>query len=284
MLSYPVTYLVIYVSRMSSFPPKKWEVRYLKDMETLTCEAPGPGEIGMAAFLAVKPSGIEEGNFRFALAGPDKLKIRFKLTDVIDSRLFEGMFAEAELSVGDQIQFTKNTVCSEWSDIVELVNSQDYMITDNDDDDVSEAFLTALEQHKSDLKGKIVLYNVPFEQTFIETFKAYGKNVVYRAIGASRAAKYGASAVMVRSMTNAEDNNPHTGALNYLDSLPKIPAAAVGIQDLARINEWIDKGKPVQALLVTNGKMLALMWAWITCLINNTIIHWPVLIPVITMQ
>ncbi len=113
-----------------------------------------------------------------------------------------------------------------------------------------------LEQHKSDLKGKIVLYNVPFEQTFIETFKAYGKNVVYRAIGASRAAKYGASAVMVRSMTNAEDNNPHTGALNYLDSLPKIPAAAVGIQDLARINEWIDKGKPVQALLVTNGKML----------------------------
>ena len=148
---YQVTYLVVSVSRMSSFPPKKWEVRYLKDMETLTCEAPGPGEIGMAAFLAVKPSGIEEGNFRFALAGPDKLKIRFKLTDVIDSRLFEGMFAEAELSVGDQIQFTKNTVCSEWSDIVELVNSQDYMITDNDDDDVSEAFLTALEQHKADL-------------------------------------------------------------------------------------------------------------------------------------
>ena len=146
-----IAYFLIFVSRMSSFPPKKWEVRYLKDMETLTCEAPGPGEIGMAAFLAVKPSGIEEGNFRFCLAGPDKLKIRFKITDVIDSRLFEGMYAEAELSVGDQIQFAKNTVCSDWSDKVELVNSQDYMITDNEDDDVSEAFLTALEQHKSDL-------------------------------------------------------------------------------------------------------------------------------------
>ena len=136
---------------MSSFPPKRWEVRFLKDMASLTCEAPGPGELGLAAYLAVKPAGIEEGNFRFALAGPDKLKLRFKITDVINSRLFEGMFAEAELSVGDQIQFEKNTVCSDWFDIVELVNSQDYMITDNDDNDVSEDFLTALEQHKSDL-------------------------------------------------------------------------------------------------------------------------------------
>ena len=84
-------------------------------------------------------------HFRNSVAGPDKLKIRFKITDVIDSRLFEGMYAEAELSVGDQIQCAKNTVCSDWSDIVELVNSQDYMITDNEDDDVSEAFLTALE-------------------------------------------------------------------------------------------------------------------------------------------
>ena len=113
-----------------------------------------------------------------------------------------------------------------------------------------------LELHKSELKGKIVLFNVPFEQTFIETFKAYGKNVIYRAIGASRAAKYGALAVIVRSMTNAEDNNPHTGALQYLDSFPKIPAAAVGLQDLARMNEWMDHGKLLQASIFTNGKML----------------------------
>ena len=84
---------------MSSFPPKRWEVRYLKDMDTMTCEPPDAGENALAAFLAVKPAGIEEGNFRFTLAGPDRLKIKFKITDVIDSRLFDGMFAEAELSV-----------------------------------------------------------------------------------------------------------------------------------------------------------------------------------------
>ena len=118
---------------MSSFPPKRWEVWYLKDMATLTCEPPDAGEIALAAYLAVKPAGIEEGNFCFALAGPDRLKTKFKITDVIDSRLFEGMFAEAELSVGDQIKFEKNTVCSDWSNKVELVRSQDYMITDNED-------------------------------------------------------------------------------------------------------------------------------------------------------
>ena len=136
---------------MSSFPPKRWEVQFLKGMDTMTCEPPDTGEIALAAFLAVKPAGIEEGNFRFTLAGPDRSKIKFKITDVIDSRLFDGMFVEAELSVGDQIQFARNTVCSDWSDIVELVRSQDYMITDNEDDDISETFLATLEQHKQEL-------------------------------------------------------------------------------------------------------------------------------------
>ena len=52
-------------------------------------------------------------------------------------------------------------------------------------------------------KGKIVFYNVPFDDTLINTFIAYGKNVVYRTTGADRAAKYGAIGVIVRSMTNS---------------------------------------------------------------------------------
>ena len=56
-----------------------------------------------------------------------------------------------------------------------------------------------------------------------------GRMLFIVALVQSRAAKYGAVAVMVRSMTNAMDNNPHTGALRYLDSLPKIPAVAVGV-------------------------------------------------------
>ncbi len=110
--------------------------------------------------------------------------------------------------------------------------------------------------HKDEVKGKIVFYNVPFEETFVQTFQAYAKNVVYRVAGASRAAKFGAAGVIVRSMTHAMDNNPHTGAMNYNDSFPKIPAAAVGIQDVARLDSLIDAGKSMQVQLFTYGKML----------------------------
>jgi Zn-dependent M28 family amino/carboxypeptidase len=113
-----------------------------------------------------------------------------------------------------------------------------------------------LEQHKDELKGKIVFYDVPFEDTFIQTFEAYGKNVVYRGQGASRAAKYGAVAVLIRSMSNSVDNYPHTGVMHYTEGLPKIPAAAVGLRDVEKIDSLFDEGKTVSAQLITNAKML----------------------------
>jgi len=113
-----------------------------------------------------------------------------------------------------------------------------------------------LEKRKDEIKGKIVFYSVPFEETFIETFRAYGKNVMYRGIGASRAAKYGAVAMLVRSMTHAMDNNPHTGALRYDDDLPKIPAAAVGLRDVEKLDTLLDNNIALTAQLFTYGKML----------------------------
>ena len=113
-----------------------------------------------------------------------------------------------------------------------------------------------LEKRKDEVKGKIIFYSVPFEETFIETFQAYGKNVIYRGIGASRAAKYGAVAVLVRSMTHSMDNNPHTGAMRYLDSIPHIPAAAVGLRDVEKLDTLIDDNVQLTAQLFTYGKML----------------------------
>lgn len=113
-----------------------------------------------------------------------------------------------------------------------------------------------LEQKKDEIKGKIVFYNCPFEDTFIRTFEAYGKNVVYRVTGASRAAKYGAVAVLVRSMTNSTDNNAHTGSLHYDENLPKIPAAAVGLRDVEKLDTLFDNNIQLTAQLFTYGKML----------------------------
>jgi hypothetical protein len=114
-----------------------------------------------------------------------------------------------------------------------------------------------LERHKNDLKGKIVFYNYHFNPLFVETFMAYGDAVRYRGGGASRAAKYGAVGVLVRSMSESVDNVPHTGALMYNDSFPKIPAAAVGLQDADNLaTELTEYPGAVTVSLHTGGQML----------------------------
>jgi carboxypeptidase Q len=113
-----------------------------------------------------------------------------------------------------------------------------------------------LEKRKNEIKGKIVFYNYKFNPRFIQTFLSYGDAVRYRAVGPSRAAQYGAVAVLVRTMSHSVDNNPHTGALDYLDSFPKIPAAAVGLQDADKLASAIEEDKSVQVFLRTNAHML----------------------------
>jgi carboxypeptidase Q len=109
-----------------------------------------------------------------------------------------------------------------------------------------------LEQKKDSVKGKIVFYNYPFNPTFIRTFEAYGDAVPYRVEGPSRAAKYGAVAVMIRSMSHSTDNFPHTGTLRYNDSFPKIPAVALGLQDAGWLSSTL-KNSPVRITLKTGG-------------------------------
>lgn len=113
-----------------------------------------------------------------------------------------------------------------------------------------------LESKKDQVKGKIVFYNYKFNNTLISTFDAYSDAGKYRGQGASRAAKYGAVGVLLRSMTNSPDNNPHTGAMNYNDSFPKIPAAAVGLMDADKLAAQLSKGEKLKLYLKTNGRML----------------------------
>jgi hypothetical protein len=113
-----------------------------------------------------------------------------------------------------------------------------------------------LEQRKDEVKGKIVFYNYKFNPRYVKTFQAYGEASRYRGQGASRAAKYGALAVMVRSMSHATDNHPHTGGMNYDTNYAKIAAVAVGLRDADKLAEAITKNKVVTAFVRTNSKML----------------------------
>lgn len=112
-----------------------------------------------------------------------------------------------------------------------------------------------LERKKDQLKGKIVFYNYKFNPTFVRTFQAYGDAVKYRGEGPSRAAKYGAVGVIVRSMSHGMNNNPHTGSTKYVDSLPKVPAVAIGLMDADWLSSQLKKGA-VQVGLHTHGQML----------------------------
>jgi carboxypeptidase Q len=81
------------------------------------------------------------------------------------------------------------------------------------------------------IKGKIVFFNRPMDPTHITTGRAYGDAGDQRGNGAIVASKYGAVGVLVRSLTLANDTNPHTGMMRYVDSIPKIPACAISTKD-----------------------------------------------------
>lgn len=80
---------------------------------------------------------------------------------------------------------------------------------------------------KEKITGKIVFFNRPMDPKHIHTGAAYGGAGDQRGNGPAEAARYGAVGAVVRSLTLANDDNPHTGMTRYNDSLPKIPACAI---------------------------------------------------------
>ena len=112
-----------------------------------------------------------------------------------------------------------------------------------------------LEKKQDEIKGKIVFYNYKFNPKFIQTFHAYSDAVKYRTNGPSRAAKYGALAVIVRSMSHSTDNNPHTGSTRYDTVIKKIPAVAIGLRDADWLSSNLAK-KKLKVFIRTNARFL----------------------------
>ncbi len=108
-----------------------------------------------------------------------------------------------------------------------------------------------LERRKDEIKGKIVFYNMPFNPAYLEVGRAYVESGASRRSGPSRAAKYGAAAVLIRSLSGSVDNNPHTGALVYDEKFKKIPAAAMGLRDADHLSKLLSDGQEAEAYLKT---------------------------------
>ena len=113
-----------------------------------------------------------------------------------------------------------------------------------------------LEKQKDIVKGKIVFFNYPFNEKYVQPFRAYGESGAYRRSGPSRAAKYGALAVVIRSMSGSTDNNPHTGITQYDSTSPKIPCAAMGLRDADKLSALLKAGSAVELYYASNAHML----------------------------
>jgi len=116
--------------------------------------------------------------------------------------------------------------------------------------------LSHLKKLGEKVKGKIVFFRRPMDATLINTFDAYGDAGDQRRQGPSEAAKYGAVAVIVRSLGLAADNYPHTGMLSYLPDVPKIPAAAISTNTANDLDKLIAQGKKLALEISISSQML----------------------------
>lgn len=107
----------------------------------------------------------------------------------------------------------------------------------------------------AEVKGKIVFFHVVMQRQ--KDGSGYGKAVPARTSGPSAAAKKGAVAVVVRSMSTAGDRAPHTGALHYIDGVNKIPAAALGPADAELLHRAVQEKKHVKLKLVLQPQELS---------------------------
>jgi hypothetical protein len=108
------------------------------------------------------------------------------------------------------------------------------------------------------LKGKIVFFNIPMDPNFINTGFAYGQAVRQRWAGAIEAAPYGAVAVVIRSVTLALDNNPHTGSMSYKGAKDSIPAAAISTIAANQLSDLLRKHPNLELSLELHCKNLGM--------------------------
>lgn len=114
-----------------------------------------------------------------------------------------------------------------------------------------------LEANKSKVNGKIVVFNNPWVN--------YSVSVDYRVNGASMAAKYGAKAMLVRSITPISIESVHTGYMEYDPAQPKIPCAAIATEDSDMFQRMQDRGQKITLHLVLENQFVA------NCYSNNLV-------------
>jgi carboxypeptidase Q len=105
-----------------------------------------------------------------------------------------------------------------------------------------------LKARAGEARGRIVLFDVPFTN--------YGATVQYRGTGAIEAAKVGAVASLIRSVTPYSLRTPHTGGMRYDSAVTRIPAAALTVEDAMMLHRMQDRGERIRITLKMDAETL----------------------------
>lgn len=111
-----------------------------------------------------------------------------------------------------------------------------------------------------DVKDKIIFFNYPFDQTFVNPADAYSVAGKYRWSTPSIVSRKGAKAVITRSATSAFDDVPHTGSMYYdQDDKKKIPALTIGAKSADELENLLKKQKifgKINTTTTTSGERI----------------------------
>ncbi len=92
------------------------------------------------------------------------------------------------------------------------------------------------------VEGRIVFFNRPMDPAVVRGTEAYRLAVDQRSRGPAAAAALGAVAAVVRSMTHALDDHPHTGGTSFPAGSARIPAAALSTIAAERLGAALRAG------------------------------------------
>lgn len=95
-----------------------------------------------------------------------------------------------------------------------------------------------LDSHSGEVAGKIVVFN--------QDYVSYSATAGYRVICASKAAKYGAVATLIRSVTPQSIYSPHTGIQLYAQGVKKIPTACLTVEDAEMLDRMQLRGEMIK--------------------------------------
>jgi len=93
---------------------------------------------------------------------------------------------------------------------------------------------------ESAVKGKIVVITQPMVRT--QDASGYGVAGISRRAGPTEAAKRGAVAVLIRSISTSDSTVPHTGVTAFGEGVSTVPSAALGVPEAEQLERLAKKG------------------------------------------